>query len=60
MTKEKMISLQSYLDQMTNKLTSVLPKKHLHREPQYRAFLRNEIRMVKSKIEAARLEGVVK
>jgi hypothetical protein len=58
MTKEKLISLQKYLTDLSNRLTAPVPEKHKDSEATYRYFLRNEIRMVNAKLEAAKLEGV--
>lgn len=60
MTKEKLISLEKYLDDLKSKLTSPVPEKHEASPATYKHFLNNEIRLTKSKIESAKLEGTTK
>ena len=60
MTKEKLASLQRYLVNLSDKLSSPAPKKQQHRMRQYHEFLQREIDMVKAKLEAAKLEGAPK
>lgn len=59
MTKEKLVSLKRYLDEMTNLLNAPLPEKHSKRAEAYKAFIAKEIKGVTAQLEAARLEGVV-
>lgn len=58
MTKAKLESLTKYLVDLKNKLTSPIPAKHADSPQTYKAFLRNEIRMVEAKLDEAKLEGV--
>ena len=52
MTKEKMVSLKKYMSDLTNRLESpVIPEKHKGHPEHFKAFLRNEIRMVKQKLD---------
>lgn len=52
MTKEKLVSLKKYMTDMTNRLESPnTPEKHKGHPEHYKAFLRNEIRMVKQKLD---------
>jgi len=59
MTKEKLVSLKRYLDDLTNKLGTT-PTKHKDHPKTYEQFLRREIAAVKGKLEAAALEGTGK
>lgn len=59
MTKEKMVRLAKYMQDLQYKLAeTVIPEKHAHRVEAYRAFLKNELRIVESALEKAKLEGV--
>lgn len=60
MDKNKLISLMKYQSDLKSRLTDALPKKHLNRETTYKAFLNNELRIVSSQIEQAKLENTVK
>lgn len=58
MTKEKLVSLTRYLDNLTSRLQdTTIPAKHINRVESYHNYLKHEIDMVKSKLEAAKLEG---
>ena len=57
MTKEKLISLNKYAQELKNKLTSAVPAKHKNRPQSYKNFLTHELKMVNSKIEEAKLEA---
>lgn len=57
MTKEKLASLQRYLDLLNNRMTSLTPVKHLGHESAYREYLKHEIELVKTKLELTKLEG---
>lgn len=57
MTKEKLISLNKYAQDLKNKLTSPTPVKHKNRPESYKKFLTRELEMVNSKIDAAKLEA---
>ena len=58
MTKEKLVKLQRYLDEMTARSKSAIPDKHKDHPAQYKAFLAREIAMVQSQLDAAKLDGV--
>ncbi len=59
MNKEKLTSLVKYQSSLKERLNSiVLPEKHTHRPESYKHFLKNELRLVTNKIEAAKLEGI--
>jgi hypothetical protein len=60
MTKEKLVSLNRYLDDLTNKLNSLVPAKHAKHPDTYKQFLSREIEAVKAKLERAKLEGTTK
>lgn len=49
--KEKLVRLQRYLDQLTNRLSSPVPDKHKDHPVEFKHFLTNEVRLVKLKIE---------
>jgi hypothetical protein len=55
MTKEKIVNLTTYLNNMINKLNSPIPDKHKNHSDSYRQFLTREIKTVKDKLEAAKL-----
>lgn len=55
MTKEKLNSLVKYQSSLKDRLTSDIPKKHTHRPDSYKHYLKNELRLVTNKIEAAKL-----
>lgn len=57
MTKEKKASLTKYLNSMQDKLTSKIPEKHIHSPESYKNFLKNEIRMVKGKLDRELMES---
>lgn len=56
MTKEKKISLKKYMDDMSGKLSGPTPEKHKDRPETYKNFLKREIAMVKSQLDAEALE----
>jgi hypothetical protein len=58
MTKDKIISLLKYKDGLEDKLKGEVPSKHQAHPKSYHEFLKQEIKMVSLKIEAAKLEGV--
>jgi len=60
MTKEKVLSLEKYLELCKSKKTSAIPLKHKGHPESYLRFLDNEIRMVSIKLEAVKLEGTTK
>jgi hypothetical protein len=55
MTKEKVLSLTKYLNDMKTKLVAPLPKKHEGGERTYRQFLENEIKTATSRLDAAKM-----
>ncbi len=57
MNKEKLISLTKYQSDLKSKLSDPIPSKHKHRPAEYKNFLKNEIRIVSDKIDAAKLES---
>ena len=59
MTKDKLLSLTKYMNDLVDKLKGPIPEKHTHRPKEYHNFLNNEINTVKAQLEAVRLEGVV-
>lgn len=54
MTKEKVVSLEKYLQDLNNRLTSDIPAKQQNRVASYHAYLRNEIRMVTNTLTKAK------
>lgn len=60
MNKEKLIRYEIYLLHLTNKMTSLTPKKHQKHPETYKQFLSREISDVNKKIAALKLEGVDK
>ena len=58
MTKEKLISLNKYVSDLQNRLSSPVPAKHKDHPETYKDFLKHEIKMVTDKLEQVRLEGV--
>lgn len=60
MTKEKLIKLTKYMNDLSDKLNASIPDKHKDSPNTYKNFLKHEINLVKSKLEAAKLEAMVK
>ena len=58
MTKDKILTLTKYAEQLKSRLTDPLPIKHSHRLEAYRQFLKNELEGVTKKLAEAKLEGV--
>lgn len=58
MKKEKLASLEKYVAGLTDRLNSATPDKHKDHPETYKAFLKNEIRMTKLQLDAARLEAM--
>ena len=51
MNKNEVQRLQKYLTMVQDRLASPVPAKHLGGEAEFRAFLNNEIRMTKLKLD---------
>jgi hypothetical protein len=60
MSKDTLLRYQKYQAEIKEKLTNKVPSKHSSHPETYKAFLTKELRDVTSKIEALKLEGVVK
>lgn len=58
MTKEKVKSLQKYLEITQNKLNSAIPEKHKDHPATYKRFLQNEIQTVQKQLDAAKMDGL--
>ncbi len=58
MDKKKLVSLQAYRDKLKDRLAAEVPNKHVGHPDSYKAFLKNELRLIELKIEAAKLDGV--
>lgn len=57
MSKEKIISLSKYVDDLKNRASSKeLPAKHLLREVSYKAYLETELKKAMAQIERLKLE----
>lgn len=54
MTKEKVLSLTKYLNDLTSKLNSPTPDKHRNRPQQYKELLEREIFKVKKTLNEAK------
>lgn len=54
-TKEKLISLVKYKEKHEDLLSSPVPETHKHSPETYKAYLRNEIRLTKLKIEELKM-----
>lgn len=57
MNKEKLISLNKYLQELANRLASPVTKKHDRHPETYKQFLKNEISSVQKKLDDAKLES---
>ncbi len=57
MTKDKKISLQKYVLDLTNKLSAPTPAKHKDHPETYKNFLRREISIVSKQLEEERMGG---
>lgn len=55
MTKEKIVSLTKYLNEMKNKLDSSIPEKWAHSPESYKNFLQREVRLTAKKLDDAKL-----
>ena len=53
----KVQSLEKYLQEMNNKLSSPIPERHKHNPRTYVDFLSHEIKMTKAKIDNLKVEG---
>jgi len=51
MAKDKLSNLVTYQQELKYKLTGPVPSKHTNHPETYKAFLKNELRIVESKIE---------
>lgn len=51
MAKDKMSNLVTYQQELKYKLTGPVPTKHTNHPETYKAFLKNELRIVEAKIE---------
>ena len=60
MTKEKLVSLQKYANDLKNRLSSPVPASHAEHPATFKAFLNNELRLVIAKLEEAKLTGEAK
>lgn len=56
-SKEKLVTLNKYADQLKSRLSDSVPVKHSNRIEQYRQFLKNELEGVTKKLNDAKLEG---
>lgn len=59
MTKEKLLSLTKYSEDLKTKLINAIPAKHIGHPDTYKAFLKNELRMVTLKLESEKLNTTV-
>ena len=57
MNKEKLISLTKYADDLKNRLSNPVPKKHESHPASYKLFLTRELETVSAKITAAKMDG---
>jgi len=60
MTEKKLNSLKAYEQSLKHKMQDAVPTKHVDHVAEYKAFLKNELRIVSSKLEEAKLAGVSK
>ena len=51
MAKDKMSNLVTYQQELKYKLTGPVPTKHTNHPETYKAFLKNELRIVESKLD---------
>jgi len=58
MKKEKIVSLEKYLDHLKSRLKDEVPPKHKKHPNTFKQFLNNEIRIVSAALEKAKLESV--
>lgn len=58
MTKEKLVLLVKYQNELKGRLGSEVPEKHITHPVSYKRFLLNELRIVTDKLESAKLEQV--
>ena len=57
MSKEKLISLTKYADDLKSKLQAGPTKKHVNHPASYKLFLERELDSVSKKIETLKMEG---
>lgn len=60
MSKEKLISITKYANEIKNKLSDVVPSKHKNHANQYKAFLEKELKAANAKVENLKLSGADK
>lgn len=58
LTKEKIASLEKYMADLTNRLSSTPNEKQLKRVKEFHQWLRFEITSVKAKLDAAKIANV--
>lgn len=52
--KDKIIKITSYINHITERLSQPTPDKHKDSPKTYKAFLENELRLAKAKLERAK------
>lgn len=55
MSKEKVISLTKYANDLKSRLSSPVPDKHKNRQSSYTNYLKNELDSVNAKLDALKL-----
>lgn len=60
MTQEKVESLNKYLNNLNDRLNSPVPDKHKNNPDTFKAFLKNEIRLVTNTLEEHKLNNIKK
>ena len=60
MSKEKLIGLTKYSNELKAKLSDTVPAKHKNRAKQYHAFLEKDLKAVNAQIDNLKLAGADK
>ena len=60
MSKEKLISLTKYANDLKNKLSDAVPEKHRAHAKEYKHFLEKELKAANAKVEILKMAGADK
>ena len=58
MNKDKLVKLEAYKQKLEDRLSSPTPDKHKDHPASFKAFLKNELRLVSNMLERIRLGDV--
>ena len=58
MSKEKLMSLTKYSNDLKNRLSGTVPEKHKNRVRQYHEYINHELKIVNTKIDFLKMNTV--